>query len=262
MATASGLLAIRISTVRQRYILWFRQEIERTVKWAGEPVAAADASKHLHPRNSFDAWKEILRGQSVPWGRAEIESAREFRSALTSISLRRAEEEAELGAARFNKLTHALPIKIFAVTDDGMLSYVNARWIEEGLSSEGVWYAGGRLIDEDSARCAAAWKAGVENETEFEEEVRVIRPSANSGPPKEVWNLIHIVPFRRKGSGRAGWIGASIDLTERKQRGKRTASDGQARTDKPHDQLLRARDQQPTGGRDQPSLSAQGAGGE
>jgi light-regulated signal transduction histidine kinase (bacteriophytochrome) len=217
-AVASGLLAIRISTVRQRYILWFRQEIVRTVKWAGEPVKTLDAAKHLHPRTSFDSWKETLRGHCIPWGQAEIESAREFRAALNTISLRRAEEEAELGAARFNKLTHTLPIKIFAVTDDGMLSYVNARWTEEGLSSEGIWYEGGRLVQEDSDRCAAAWKAGVEDETEFEEEVRFIRQSPNGGPVKEVWNLIHIVPFRRKDAGRAGWIGASIDLTERKHR--------------------------------------------
>jgi light-regulated signal transduction histidine kinase (bacteriophytochrome) len=217
-ATASGLLSIRISTVRQRYILWFRQEIVRTVRWAGEPIKTVDPTRHLHPRTSFDSWKETLRGHSVPWADAEVESAREFRAALNTISLRRAEEEAELGAARFNKLTHTLPIKIFAATDDGVLSYVNARWTEEGLSTEGVWYAEGRLVQEDSDRCAAAWKAVVENEAEFEEEVRFIKHSRNGGPPKEVWNLIHVVPFRRKGAGRAGWIGASIDLTERKHR--------------------------------------------
>ena len=36
--TASGLLAIRISDVRQRYVLWFRPQIVRTVQWAGEAV--------------------------------------------------------------------------------------------------------------------------------------------------------------------------------------------------------------------------------
>ena len=190
----------------------------RTVKWAGEPVKGVDEKKHLHPRASFASWKETVHGQSIAWSPAEIESAQEFRAALATIGLRRAEEEAELSAARFNKLTHTLPIKIFAVTDDGNLSYVNGRWETEGLSAEGLWYAPGRLTRDDSERCAAAWKHAVETETEFEEEVRFIRPSPKGGPALKLWNLVHLVPFRRKGATRAGWIGASIDLTERKQR--------------------------------------------
>ncbi len=217
-ATASGMLAIRISDIRQRYILWFRAEVIQTVTWAGEPIKGVDQDKRLHPRASFASWQEVLRGQSQPWSAAEQESAREFLSALNTVSLRRAEEEAEVNAARFNKLTHTLPIKIFAVTDDGFLTYVNARWEEEGLAAEGLWFDCGRLVPEDSQRCAARWAQAIENEEEFEEEVRFVRPADHKGPAKELWNLVHVVPFRRKGAGRAGWIGASIDLTERKQR--------------------------------------------
>jgi PAS domain S-box-containing protein len=217
-ATASGVLAIRISDIRQRYVLWFRPETIRTVKWAGEPINGVDQEKRLHPRKSFASWQEILRGQSQPWSPAELESARELLAALNTISLRRAEEEAELNAARFNKLTHTLPIKIFAATDDGYLTYVNARWEEEGLSSEGLWFGAGRLVAEDSERCAVRWAQAVANEEDFEEEVRFIRQNERLGTAKELWNLVHVVPFRRKGAGRAGWIGASIDLTERKQR--------------------------------------------
>ena len=35
---ASGLLAVRIIGVQRRYLLWFRPEIVRTVRWAGEPA--------------------------------------------------------------------------------------------------------------------------------------------------------------------------------------------------------------------------------
>jgi light-regulated signal transduction histidine kinase (bacteriophytochrome) len=218
VATASGLLAIRISDVRQRHILWFRQEVVTTVKWAGEPATGNGQTRSLHPRLSFASWKETLRGQSIPWSSSEIASASEFRSALNTISLRRAEEEADLSAARFNKLTHTLPIKIFAVTDDAVITYVNARWVEEGFIPEGIWYASGRLHPEDSERCAALWRQSVENETEFEEEVRFLQPGANGLGSREVWNLVHVVPFRRRGSNRAGWIGAGMDLTEIKQR--------------------------------------------
>ncbi len=216
--TASGLLAIRISDVRQRYILWFRQEVVRTVKWAGQPVKGVDESRHLHPRSSFSSWQEIVRGQGRPWGSAEIGSARDFRAALNTIGLRRAEEEAELSAARFNQLTHTLPIKIFSVADDGVLSYVNAQWQEEGLGAEGLWYGNGNVHPDDSDRCTASWQRSVETETDFEEEVRFLEINEVTGFHHEVWNLVRIVPFRRKGANRAGWIGAGMDLTERKER--------------------------------------------
>ena len=211
---ASGMLAIRISDVRPRYVLWLRPEVVRTVKWAGEPVKHLDAERRLHPRTSFNSWKETLRGQSEPWSSVEIESARDFRSAVTTIGLRRAEEEAELSEARFTKLTQALPIKIFAVTDEGRLTYVNARWREAGLGEEGFWFAEGRLAAEDAARCERYWPQAVAAELQFEEEVRLAE--RNSGG--EGWNLVRLVPFRREGADRAGWIGACIDLTERRQR--------------------------------------------
>ena len=56
--TASGLLAIRISDVRDRYILWFRQEIVRTVKWAGQPVKGVDEHQRLHPHGVQQKWDQ------------------------------------------------------------------------------------------------------------------------------------------------------------------------------------------------------------
>lgn len=211
--TASGLLAIRISDVRQRYILWFRPQVIRTVTWAGEP-AKQDGPDTLNPRKSFEKWREIFHGQAVLWTEAEIESAREFRSAITTISLRRAEEEAELSNARFEQLTHALPEKIFTANDDGKLVYVNDRWKEQGLGNAGVWYGEGRMEPEDEARIAPLWQNAVRTGEAFEEEVRIF-----TGERRDLrWNLVRAVPFRRKGGERAGWIGSVIDLTERRER--------------------------------------------
>ena len=42
---------------------------------------------------------------------------------MTTISLRRAEEEAELSNARFEQLTQALPEKIFTADDAGVLTF-------------------------------------------------------------------------------------------------------------------------------------------
>lgn len=212
--TASGFLAVRFSDIRSRYILWFRPEIVRTVHWAGEPVKRLDEHNRPHPRMSFKAWKETVHMQSLPWSPTEVESAREFRAALTTISLRRVEEEAALGEARFNKLAHALPMKIFAVNDAGQLTYVNERWRSEGHRVLGVWYEAAGLLSADATRCAASWASAVERELEYEEEVRLVAPSSG----RESWNLVRLVPFRREGAERAGWIGTCIDLTERKSR--------------------------------------------
>ncbi|PWC78034.1 ATPase [Azospirillum sp. TSH64] len=94
--TASGLLAISISQLHPSYLLWFRPEIVQSIDWAGDPKKARDSSGVLSPRSSFEAWKETVRGQSLPWRHGEIEAAGDFRNAIVSIVLRKAEEMAAL----------------------------------------------------------------------------------------------------------------------------------------------------------------------
>ncbi|MBY6264515.1 GAF domain-containing protein [Azospirillum sp. 412522] len=94
--TASGLLAISISQLHPSYLLWFRPEIVQSIDWAGDPKKPLDASGGLSPRSSFEAWKETVRGQSLPWRHGEMEAAGDFRNAIVSIVLRKAEEMAAL----------------------------------------------------------------------------------------------------------------------------------------------------------------------
>lgn len=94
--TASGLLAISISQLHPSYLLWFRPEIVQSIDWAGDPKKPLDSSGGLSPRSSFEAWKETVRGQSLPWRHGEIEAAGDFRNAIVSIVLRKAEEMAAL----------------------------------------------------------------------------------------------------------------------------------------------------------------------
>jgi len=96
---ASGLLSISISRMRSSYILWFRPEMVQTVKWGGnpeKPVQEEAGTLRLHPRRSFEIWKETVRGRSLSWGRSEIEAVKELRNAIVAIVLRRAEEMAAL----------------------------------------------------------------------------------------------------------------------------------------------------------------------
>ncbi|MEZ0169070.1 ATP-binding protein [Microvirga sp. TS319] len=96
---ASGLLSISISKMRSSYILWFRPELVETVKWGGnpeKPMREEAGTLRLHPRRSFEIWKETVRARSAAWDRSEIEAVKELRNAIVGIVLRRAEELAAL----------------------------------------------------------------------------------------------------------------------------------------------------------------------
>jgi light-regulated signal transduction histidine kinase (bacteriophytochrome) len=101
----AGVLAISISQVHRHVVLWFRPELVKTIRWAGDPRKTAPAQGRIHPRRSFESWQEFVRGRSAPWLAAEEGAVGELRQALLSLVLRRAEEMAgyaeELG--RVNK---------------------------------------------------------------------------------------------------------------------------------------------------------------
>lgn len=114
-ARAAGVLAVSVSQIHDSYVLWFRPEVVRTAKWAGDPRKPVDPqAERLHPRKSFEQWKETLSNQSLPWKRAELDAVVELRNAIIGIVLRRAEELAELSAEleRSNKELEAFSYSV------------------------------------------------------------------------------------------------------------------------------------------------------
>jgi chemotaxis family two-component system sensor kinase Cph1 len=98
---ASGVLAVSVSKRFASHIIWFRPEVVRTVKWGGNPVKAAQPDPEggpdrLHPRKSFEIWKETLKGRALPWSVPEIEAAKDLRASVLGIVLKRAEELAAM----------------------------------------------------------------------------------------------------------------------------------------------------------------------
>ncbi|PZU96133.1 MAG: hypothetical protein DCE90_10320 [Pseudanabaena sp.] len=101
-AIASGLMAMVISKIQHRYVIWFRPEQLQTVTWAGHldktERVAEDGTVLLVPRQSFEAWKEIVRGKSNPWLPCEVESAIALRQVSVDIALHQTHELAMINA--------------------------------------------------------------------------------------------------------------------------------------------------------------------
>jgi len=111
----AGLLAIPVSRKPRDYIVLFRQEISKSVQWAGnpqKPVTAGPNGLRLTPRKSFEAWQETVTGQSSPWNAGELTAAESIRGTFLEVVLRmahaaetermRASERQELLIAELN----------------------------------------------------------------------------------------------------------------------------------------------------------------
>lgn len=87
--TASGVLAIELSTSRPDCLMWFRREQLSEVTWAGDPTKAVidNDPLNLSPRRSFAAWSQIVRGSALPWSNAEVGLARAIGATLIDIIL-------------------------------------------------------------------------------------------------------------------------------------------------------------------------------
>lgn len=90
---ASGVLAITLPTPTRNCVIWFRPEMVRTVDWGGNPNKPT--SGRLHPRHSFERWKEEVRGRALHWGRAELMAAAELRRSAIEIDLYRQVKRAQ-----------------------------------------------------------------------------------------------------------------------------------------------------------------------
>ncbi len=93
--STAGLLAIPISRSPRDYVVLFRSELVRSVRWAGDPHKPVDYGPNgprLTPRESFAEWKELVRGRSQPFTPSELRVAETLRATLIEVVLRLADE--------------------------------------------------------------------------------------------------------------------------------------------------------------------------
>jgi light-regulated signal transduction histidine kinase (bacteriophytochrome)/CheY-like chemotaxis protein len=93
--TAAGMLAIPISRMSRDYVVLFRSEMIRSVRWGGDPHKPSELGPNgprLTPRESFEEWKETVQGRSLPFTMSEQRVAETLRATLIEVVLRLADE--------------------------------------------------------------------------------------------------------------------------------------------------------------------------
>ena len=94
-SSAAGMLAIPISRSPRDYVVLFRSELIRSVRWGGDPhkpVEFGPNGPRLTPRQSFEEWKELVEGRSRPFTPSELRVAETLRATLIEVVLRLADE--------------------------------------------------------------------------------------------------------------------------------------------------------------------------
>jgi light-regulated signal transduction histidine kinase (bacteriophytochrome)/CheY-like chemotaxis protein len=92
---AAGMLAIPISRAPRDYVVLFRSELVRSVRWGGDPHKPMEYGPNgprLTPRESFAEWKELVEGRSRPFTASELRVAETLRATLIEAVLRLADE--------------------------------------------------------------------------------------------------------------------------------------------------------------------------
>ena len=92
---SAGLLAIPVSRSPRDYVVLFRSEMIRSVRWGGDPhkpVEYGPNGPRLSPRESFAEWKQLVRGRSLAFSPSEVRVAETLRATLIEVVLRLADE--------------------------------------------------------------------------------------------------------------------------------------------------------------------------
>ncbi len=95
---AAGLLAIPISRRPGDYVVLFRAEQLRSVRWAGNQAKHVEYGPNgarLTPRKSFEEWSNLVRGEAKRFEGPEVRVAEALRTSLLEVVLRLTEAASE-----------------------------------------------------------------------------------------------------------------------------------------------------------------------
>jgi len=78
-AVASGIIFCALSSLTEASITWFNPETREEVRWGGDPEKAIVKDENgLHPRKSFETWRQVARCQARDWHKPELTAAANY----------------------------------------------------------------------------------------------------------------------------------------------------------------------------------------
>ncbi|MBZ4023963.1 hypothetical protein CKO11_16045 [Rhodobacter sp. TJ_12] len=127
--TAAGALLYQPRGCRFELLL-LRAARQTELSWGGDPykrVQADAEGERLHPRGSFDLWRETVRDRALPWEPEAVICARELAQGLNEIDwlFEWQQSEAELAQARAETEYNAL--------HDALTDLPNRRYLQRRL---------------------------------------------------------------------------------------------------------------------------------
>ncbi len=115
----SGMLAAEFFRESQGYLLWFRREQIRQVRWAGDPnkrYGVGPNGSRLTPRGSFAEWNELARGSADPWLAGERDAAQHLREELQRVALQKTSQLERVHSLLIGVLGHDLRTPLHAIS--------------------------------------------------------------------------------------------------------------------------------------------------
>jgi PAS domain S-box-containing protein len=101
---ASGIMAAAISRSKKDYMIWYRPEFPKLIKWAGEPYWSFAGKQdplnvpQSYERKSFSPWNKNIYGRSAKWSETDIYYIGELRKIITESIFRQVQENADRDA--------------------------------------------------------------------------------------------------------------------------------------------------------------------
>jgi diguanylate cyclase (GGDEF)-like protein len=140
-AGCCGLLAVRLMVEDSEpgWLLLFRDEWPVTHLWAGkgnDTVEHIDGSIILTPRNSFEAWREEVRGHSLPWEEVQCMAAIDLAEDLEVLLAAQEIEKLNASLKRERMQLEKANRKLERIAQTDALTHVwNRRRMEEAIDA-------------------------------------------------------------------------------------------------------------------------------
>ncbi|MFA9213197.1 MAG: ATP-binding protein [Candidatus Methylacidiphilales bacterium] len=152
----AGVVYLPLSDNNKNCIVWTRGEVEKNIKWAGDPSKAVNKNEEnlvLSPRKSFGIWKQAVKLTSEEWKTPELKEAEAI-----SAAIQRQLYLADLKAEEEKYLT--LNQKLQKANDElANMNWISTHDLKEPLRKIQVY--GSIILEKDGAKIPDSVKENI-----------------------------------------------------------------------------------------------------